>query len=362
MAQETVAFRSAEGPVHLLQLPPELVDIIESHSTIALRGDPKDEAHLVAGNATFLLRSVQTSNTTILVAPVRGHDVADTLFAPSDETDARYGTLLLTSSYIEVLPTAPKVARVKTLLEQVPYRGPDEELEEAVGYSIAELQNRVQASDGEIEQVLRDMDAIAIEGRWRVLDPEYMQAVVAMIIDSAVADGLDLESLDLDQAVSASLDSGYPDEVLEHVFRNFFQRIEGGAWSLDVRKLTKFTGLHLLGQKNRMEKDEFLRLWGQKPGVEQPSLDLLKGFVLVDEVHPRQAEQMITFFPKTDLSLDPATRFRQLFDRRQRWSESEFVPFVEDLAPTKKALDALLLKFARVSSAGGVRVVTPRFT
>lgn len=73
-------------------------------------------------------------------------------------------------------------------------------------------------------------------------------------------------------------------------------------------------------------------LWEKIPGVENPSLDMLKvsdsawyrpqksvsltgnglscskGFVLVDDVQARTNDEMITYFPKSELSLDPATR------------------------------------------------------
>lgn len=132
-----------------------------------------------------------------------------------------------------------------------------------------------------------------------------------------------------------------------------------------------------------MSKGQFLELWRSIPGVDDASLEMLKGFVLVEDAQPRKEDQMIAYFPKTELSLDPATRglsrsrarryvsrqlvttgFRQLFERRQRWSEADFIPFVEDLVPNKKALDTLLLKFARVSSIPGVggKMITPRFT
>lgn len=100
---------------------------------IALRGDPKDEAHLVTRDATFLLKSVQTSNTMILLAPQDTSSVGFQLFSTADEGNADgYGTLVMTGSYIEVLPTAPKIARARAMLDQVLFRGFENEDREVI--------------------------------------------------------------------------------------------------------------------------------------------------------------------------------------------------------------------------------------
>lgn len=282
---ETICFRSSKNPIHLLQLPAELAEIIESRSTcasatavpldradlppilsVALRGDPKDEAHLVTPNATFLLKSVQTSNSMLLVAPQGGSSAGFQLFSTPGGGSAQYGILETSGSYVEVLPTAAKLSRIKSMLDQAPFRGFDQEDEseasgirrmysyfsinvcwrQALGYTLEDFKSCVQASDAEIGACLDELDAMEIQGgvsrtlsilsgfticllfsgRWRLLDTSYTQAVLSAIVDSAVANGMDLGNVDMAEIIAVSLDADYPAEVLQHVFRCFFTPLE----------------------------------------------------------------------------------------------------------------------------------------
>jgi hypothetical protein len=143
---------------------------------------------LVTQDATFLLKSVQTSNTMILLAPQDSSSIDFQLFSTSDGNGHGYGTLTMTGSYIEVLSTAPKVARARAMLEQVLFRGFENEdraviesgnkatksilsnayalyyCQSCLGFTTADLENAVQASNEEIQQFLDDVDAIAIDG------------------------------------------------------------------------------------------------------------------------------------------------------------------------------------------------------
>jgi sister chromatid cohesion protein DCC1 len=65
---------------------------------------------------------------------------------------------------------------------------------------------------------------------------------------------------------------------------------------------------------------------------------------------------LISYFPLSELPADPAARFSQLFLEQKQWAPEDIMPFIEDLAPDKKKLDALLLKFTRSQKQDG-RVV-----
>jgi sister chromatid cohesion protein DCC1 len=66
------------------------------------------------------------------------------------------------------------------------------------------------------------------------------------------------------------------------------------------------------------------------------------------------------------LSYDPKTRFRDLFLIRKKWARTDILPYgtldnsVQELASTTKELDALLLKYARLSRVGKEIFLTNR--
>lgn len=85
-----------------------------------------------------------------------------------------------------------------------------------------------------------------------MLDPEYTKDVLVALVDSALANGMDLDNLNVVETVAATLDEDYPAIVLHHVFRSFCTPLGAESethWKLNTFKLTVFVGLHLLSTK-----------------------------------------------------------------------------------------------------------------
>ena len=56
---------------------------------------------------------------------------------------------------------------------------------------------------------------------------------------------------------------------------------------------------------------------------------------------------LLTYFPSSELPVDPGARFAELFLARPRWKADEIAPFLADIAVDTKERDKLLLKHAR---------------
>lgn len=63
----------------------------------------------------------------------------------------------------------------------------------------------------------------------------------------------------------------------------------------------------------------------------------------------QQKRKQVQYFPVSELSSDITKRFFALFQVKERWTLEEIVPFLNDVAPSKKEKEFLLFKFARVS-------------
>ena len=75
----------------------------------------------------------------------------------------------------------------------------------------------------------------------------------------------------------------------------------------------------------------------------------IQGIAFVDQ---ESLGKTIRYFPKSALEREPKQRFQQLFQSRKKWSRSEILPYVLDLAESEKKLDVVFLKFARMSKEG----------
>jgi len=55
----------------------------------------------------------------------------------------------------------------------------------------------------------------------------------------------------------------------------------------------------------------------------------------------------LTYFPSSELPVDPAQRFADLFLTRSRWRRDDIAPFLQEIAMNSKERDKLLLKYCR---------------
>jgi sister chromatid cohesion protein DCC1 len=62
---------------------------------------------------------------------------------------------------------------------------------------------------------------------------------------------------------------------------------------------------------------------------------------------PFSSGTTLSYFPCSELPIDPAMRFVDLFLTRARWKAEDIVPYLSDIAVDKKDLDKLILKYAR---------------
>jgi sister chromatid cohesion protein DCC1 len=65
---------------------------------------------------------------------------------------------------------------------------------------------------------------------------------------------------------------------------------------------------------------------------------------------PIHSGDMLTYFPSSDLPVDPPSRFIDLFLTRPRWKADEIAPFLSDIAVNTKDRDKLLLKYTRATT------------
>ena len=107
-----------------------------------------------------------------------------------------------------------------------------------------------------------------------------------------------------------------------------------------------------------MDLERFVDEWRRMIPLELNNrLDQLNGLYLLDEM---AGKPFVRYFPKNLLPLEPKQRFQDLFLIRKKWSKQDILPFIEELAPNTKALDVIILKYARLSKVGKQVYLTSR--
>ncbi|XP_020613856.1 sister chromatid cohesion protein DCC1-like [Orbicella faveolata] len=157
----------------LLELPRSILETLDVGNSVAIRGDHQDEAVLCSDKATFDLRVAETSNSLLLVPHCS---------LPKDEDFKSEVSPLVHrevsschTMYFEVKQCRPRLEKVKYLLNENPYKGSENDLnpeDQSEGsltnrpslYSLLDLLSKVQASETELLEALRKIEALEIDG------------------------------------------------------------------------------------------------------------------------------------------------------------------------------------------------------
>lgn len=359
----SIAYHSSFGPhddIMLLELDERLLpDILNQRVT--LRGQPDEEAVLCTQSKTYALKFVGTSNSVFLIPP------SDQLASSGDlEThEDKGGGKMMVSSVVKLVPgsmelteVAPRLDNLRLLLSRNPYTFSDaNEMDESENmqkrdaglYTWGNLVERIQASDMELISGLDALHATEINGYWRMLDDDYRDAILTMLLHNLVLNGWSPDGLKEDEVVTVLEADGFPREIARHCLKIYAEKLNEGAvgsstWRLDEKLVSiHFARRILKGGKIKIEN--FLEEWRRKvPEGMHPTLDMLQGEVLMEKMG---TITWIYAFSVSSLPSTPAERFSLLFQERPKWEWKDLQPYIRDLKVPGLSSEGLLLKYTR---------------
>ncbi|KAF8663506.1 hypothetical protein AX16_001072 [Volvariella volvacea WC 439] len=198
---------------------------------------------------------------------------------------------------------------------------------------------------------------VTCAGELRPISLAYLDHILEAVLNLLVSlslphTGVPVEKL-LDSMVN---DHEVPRSVAVQVMQWFGDIHNDGKWAMDAGSVIQELGLSILrNHKHRpISKDALLTQWRGLVGdtfEKGVNLNLLAGNYIEDA---RKA-QMLSYFPASDLPMEPVARFRDLFLTKSRWKVEDITPFLSDIAVDTKERDRLLLKYARgVTDAEGL--------
>uniref|UniRef100_H3CW84 Sister chromatid cohesion protein DCC1 n=1 Tax=Tetraodon nigroviridis TaxID=99883 RepID=H3CW84_TETNG len=346
----------------LMELDDYLCQHLEAGQNLVIRGDKDERAVLCSGDRTYDLKMADTSNLLLFVPECR---------TPDQLTDGRDTAHVVhtqiwgfCNSYWEVRKQRPKLKKLKKLLMENPYEGPalggQEETTEN-RYTKEDLLERIQASEDEINAQLEAIHACQIDGFWRILDFDYEMKVLGHVTQLVDSESWPFDKVPL-QTCLEELAPLEPREMIEHCLNCYGQRYGENAdqvfYALNEDQVCRGLALMLLQNVVKFNLREFQEVWQQSvPEGMSTRLDQLKSVALVDRSsHP----QTICLLRVEDLPEDTLERFNHLFTLREKWTEDDITPYIQDLCGEKQTTGALLTKYARSSMQNGIKVFNSR--
>ncbi|XP_058502959.1 sister chromatid cohesion protein DCC1 [Solea solea] len=344
----------------VVELDDTLCKHIEVGQSLVIRGDKDEHAVLCSGDKTYDLKIADTSNL-LLFAP--GCKTPDLL--PNDQKSSQVVHTQIwgfCNSYWELRKRRPKLRKMTKLLMENPYEGPalggQENTENR--YTMQDLLERIQASEEEIKAHFETIHACQIDGFWRVLDFDYEMKLLGHVTQLVDSESWSFNRVPLQTSLE-ELAPLEPKEMIEHCLNCYGKRYTENDkvfYVLHEDKVCRSIALMLLQNAVKFNLREFQEVWQQSvPDGMSTRLDQLKSVALVDRTsHP----ETICLLRVDDLPEDTLDRFNHLFTLREKWTEDDITPYIQDLCGEKQTTGALLTKYARSSMQNGIKVFNSR--
>uniref|UniRef100_A0A3P9NX61 Sister chromatid cohesion protein DCC1 n=1 Tax=Poecilia reticulata TaxID=8081 RepID=A0A3P9NX61_POERE len=340
----------------LMELDETLCKLIEAGESLVIRGDKDERAVLCSSDKTYDLKIADTSNLLLLVPGCRTPDQL------SDDQDSIH-IWGFCNSYWELRKQRPKLKKLKKLLMENPYEGPairGQEENTENRYTMEDLLERIQASEEELKTHLETIHACQIDGYWRVLDFDYEMKLLGHVAQLVDSESWSFNKVPLHTSLE-ELTPLEPREMIEHCLNCYGKRYaESGEvfYALNEDSVCRGLALMLLQNAVKFNLKEFQDVWQQSvPEGMSTRLEQLKGVALVDRT---SRPETIGLLRVEDLPEDTVERFNHLFSLREKWTEDDITPYIQDLCGEKQTTGALLTKYARSSMQNGVKVFNSR--
>ncbi|NXK94821.1 DCC1 protein, partial [Formicarius rufipectus] len=353
---------TAPGPCCLLQLEPALCAELEAGRSLVIRGEKDEHAVLCSKDKTYDMKIADTSNMLLFIP---GCQTPEQLNADPSSYNVIHSQIAgFSKNYWELRRCRPKLKKLRKLLMEDPYEGPDSQKDQALTcsrYTTEDLLSLIQASEEEILHQLQVIDACKIEGYWRILEFDYEMKLLDHVTQLIDSESWSLSKVPLRTCLE-ELGSLEPKEMIEHVLLSYGRKYvdDAGEVYFEMRedKICRAVAQMLLRNAVKFNLSEFQEVWQQSvPEGMTTRLDQLKGLALVDK---SSRPETIFLLKVEDLPEDNQERFNSLFGIREKWTEVDITPYIQDLCADKQTVGALLTKYARSSMLNGVKVYNSR--
>ncbi|XP_014242223.1 sister chromatid cohesion protein DCC1 [Cimex lectularius] len=359
---QTLYFASKDSEYRILELNDSLYDtLVVKGENLIFKGDHDEKAVICTSEATYDVKAAETSNSLLLIP---GLKFSDNMECKGERDIEEKRIVNIFNEYLEVKKCKPRVHKLKHLLEANPFTGLEEETSLRSSYSTKELLDCVQASEAELYEALRELDAFQLGGKWRILGVEYHFRTLSYLLNLIDENSWSTDMIPIGQTISMLKDL-VPKVILDHILQAYLVPSgmtddEGDElFTLKQDKTCCFIGEYLLRPVQKFNSDDFMQAWAESvPEGMNIDLKQLEGIALF---RSDQRPPVFTYFPESELPENEVERFERLFTEKPSWNYNEIEPYVRKLATEKQTVNSLLTKHTRVSNINGVKVYSSRY-
>ncbi|XP_077127517.1 sister chromatid cohesion protein DCC1 isoform X2 [Ranitomeya variabilis] len=252
------------GDYSLIELDETLCAEMEAGGSLVIRGDQGDHAVLCSQNQTYDLKIADTSNLLLFIPEGKTPDLL-----PNDQLPLSIASCEIagfSNHYWELRRCRPKLKRLKKLLLENVYEGPENEQDASASvYTTEDLLNQIQASCEELMDHLKVIHACNIKGFWRLLDFDYEMKLLSHITQLMDSESWSFSRVPLKVCLE-ELRPLEPEQMIEHCLECYGERFsedEEAFFALDEDKICRATAQMLLQNAVKFNLSEFQAVWQQ---------------------------------------------------------------------------------------------------
>lgn len=297
-----------------------------------MRGLPDENAVLCTKFKTYAIKFVGNSNSIFLIPPSIYPGVSDT----ENNDKPLISVIKIAPGNMELVEVSPRLDKLKQILLENPFCAGEVEamIDDDDGkrglplllYTWSDLVNTIQASDEELRDGLKSLSAIEIDGYWRVIDENYLDMILRMLLHNCVLKDWSFDDLDEDEVVDALVADEFPSKLASHCLRVFGSKVnETNKWKLESRLVCVHLARQIL-REEKMKLESFMEEWKKKiPEGMEERFEMLQGEVLTEKIG---IETRVYTFSVRSLPSTPAERFSTLFKHRPKWEWKDLEPYL----------------------------------
>nr|CAH7714853.1 unnamed protein product [Callosobruchus chinensis] len=290
-----------ENDLKLLQLDATLLGEVSEGKKLYIKGDDNEEVVICSETQTYQVTEAETSNSLLLVDNLILTDPENSK-ASNDEYNVNEVTVhSIFYNYLEAIPIKPHLKKLRHLLNESIYKGPEyeSEVDPTKCYTFEQLDEMVQASTKELRKALDDMDVVLVNNKIRLLDFEYHFKVLSYMLKLIDENSWQLDEIDYQETVDALKDL-VPKEILTGLFETYTEEsqiIDGiQLYRYKEDKVCIFFAKVLLYGAGKFNLNDFLQAWKESvPDGMSPAEDMVYGKILQIFSHHVSNNRVLTY-------------------------------------------------------------------
>ncbi|CCG82394.1 Sister chromatid cohesion protein dcc15 / FY16936)) [Taphrina deformans PYCC 5710] len=339
-AAEVMFHRSSPEQYILVQVTPEILD-----QELFIKPVSSNSTVLCTNSSTYQLKDVQQSNSLLFL---------------SSSAPEKLQVQGEAASWLEaVLKLKPKID-----LSCVPIFDGGQAIG-VQGITQDVLFSRLPASNAEIHGALHKNLCINLHDGYVRLEPDYVLKLLKLLVDTIVAEGLDLNALESNHVLKLTYEDNENQDVLAFLLDRFSvhttkSEAAHARTGIDGLEVARYTGTATLSlhANSPIGTTRFAALWAQATPL--PFQQYCKDFQILGGHYIQPVSTQIQYFASDELSVDGKQRIVQLLDVKERWLESEMLPFLLELEGGQKVAQSLIMKHARKVKVGKTTFIERR--